>query len=97
MRAKKNFVVVAYDISNDRRRSRVVKILERVGVRVNFSVFECMLTDVQYARLQKEILDEIKKREDTVVYYPICMDCYAKIVYHCGFSRNFEKVSVVDC
>lgn len=97
MRAKKNFVVVAYDISNDRRRSRVVKILERVGVRVNFSVFECMLTDVQYARLQKEILDAIKKREDTVVYYPICMDCYAKIVYQCGFSRNFEKVSVVDC
>lgn len=45
MRAKKNFIVVAYDVSDDRRRSHVVKLLEKVGIRVNYSVFECMLSD----------------------------------------------------
>ena len=52
MRAKKNFIVVAYDVADDRRRSHVVKLLEKVGVRINFSVFECLLTDTQFTKLQ---------------------------------------------
>lgn len=95
MRAKKNFVVVAYDVSDDRRRSRVVKLLEKVGVRINYSVFECLLTDAQYEKLQNDILSKIKPKEDTVVYYPICVDCYTKIVYQPSIRRKYEKVSVV--
>lgn len=95
MRAKKNFVVVAYDVSDDRRRDRVVKILEKLGVRINYSVFECMLTDVQFEKLKNDIGNKINQKEDTVVYYPICMDCYAKIVYQPALRRKYEKVSVV--
>lgn len=95
MRAKKKFVVVAYDISNNRRRRHVVKILEKVGVRINFSVFECMLTNSQLLRLQLDILKKIKLKEDTVVYYPICVDCYTKIVYQPEWGRKYEKVTIV--
>lgn len=95
MRAKKNFVVVAYDVSDDRRRSHVVKILEKVGVRINYSVFECLLTDMQYEKLRNDILSKIKPKEDTVVYYPICVNCYTKIVYQSSPRRKYEKVSVV--
>lgn len=95
MRAKKNFVVVAYDISDDRRRSRVVKLLEKVGVRVNYSVFECMLTDSQYEKLRRDIGSAINRKEDSVVYYPICVDCYAKIVYQPAVRRIYGSVSVV--
>lgn len=95
MKAKKNFVVVAYDVSDDRRRSRVVKLLESVGVRVNYSVFECMLTDAQYEKLRQNIGKAIKPREDCVVYYPICLDCYTKIVYQPTSRRVYEKVSVI--
>lgn len=94
-RAKKKFVVVAYDVSDDRRRNHVVKILEKVGVRINYSVFECLLTDLQFERLQNNILDKIKPKEDTVVYYPICVDCYTKIVYQPASRGKYEKVSVV--
>ena len=95
MRAKKNFIVIAYDISDDRRRSHVVKLLEKVGLRINFSVFECLLTDTQYAKLKTEIYKEIKPKEDTVVYYPICIDCYTKIVYQPEQKRKIEKITVV--
>lgn len=95
MRAKKNFIVIAYDISDDRRRSHVVKLLEKVGLRINFSVFECLLTDIQYIKLQQAISKEIKPKEDSVVYYPICLECYTKIVYQPQHKRKFEKVSVV--
>lgn len=95
MRAKKNFVVVAYDVADDRRRRQVVKLLERVGLRVNFSVFECMLTDAQYAKLQIDIQKKLKAKEDSVVYYPICIDCYSKIVYQPERTQKYEKVIVV--
>lgn len=95
MRAKKNFIVVAYDVSDDRRRNRVVKLLEKVGVRVNYSVFECLLTDAQYEKLRNDIGGKIKPREDTVIYYPICLDCYAKIVYQPPLRKKYEKISVI--
>ena len=80
-RSNKRMIVVAYDVSNDRRRAKVVKILEQVGVRVNFSVFECVITEKQYESLRKELLQIISLKEDSVVYYPICMNCYSQIVY----------------
>lgn len=95
MRAKKNFIVVAYDVADDRRRSHVVKLLEKVGVRINFSVFECVLTNTQFTQLQKEVSQIIKAKEDIIVYYPICVDCYTKIVYQPRKKQTFEKVSVV--
>lgn len=95
MRAKKNFIVVAYDVSNDRRRSHVVKLLEKVGIRVNYSVFECMLSDSQYEKLRYNIATQIDAREDSVIYYPICLDCYAKIIYQSSRKLKYEKVRVV--
>lgn len=41
----KHFYVVTYDIGDDKRRTKVVKLMESIGTRMNFSVFECMLTD----------------------------------------------------
>ena len=54
-RAKKTFCVVAYDIKEDRKRARVSKILEKYGIRVNFSVFECMFTDIKLLQVQEKI------------------------------------------
>lgn len=94
MRAKKNFIVVAYDIANDRRRSHVVKILEKVGVRVNYSVFECMVTDSQLNELQVKIGREMNEKEDQVVYYTICLNCYTKIIYQPERGRSYPKVVI---
>lgn len=94
-RSNKRMVVVAYDVSDDRRRSHVVKLLERVGVRINLSVFECMLTDSQYDSLRKEILECISTKEDTVAYYPICLNCYSQIVYQPEKRKTYPVVKVV--
>jgi CRISPR-associated protein Cas2 len=81
MKAKRIFCVVAYDVSDDKRRSRVVKILEKYGVRANYSVFECMFTESQYLKVQQMLGDKIDDREDMVIYYPVCVNCFTKIVY----------------
>ena len=36
-------VVVAYDIAYNKRRNKIAKCLEGYGIRVNYSVFECVL------------------------------------------------------
>lgn len=77
----KQFYVIAYDISDDKRRSKVVKILEKVGNRVNLSVFECMLTDVQYNKVYSRLEKVVVKREDYVNIYCLCKDCFARTIY----------------
>ena len=81
METKKIFCVIAYDVSDDKRRAKVVKILERYGARVNFSVFECMLTPIQLQTVKSSILSLLDVRSDSVVYYTICLNCYTKIDY----------------
>jgi CRISPR-associated protein Cas2 len=94
MRAKKNFIVVAYDIADDRRRSRVVKILTKLGIRVNYSVFECMITDAQFEKMQIQIAKEMNTKEDQVIYYPICVNCFTKIIYQPKKGRSYPRVVI---
>lgn len=95
MKTRKKFYVVAYDVSDDGRRRRVVKLLEALGTRVNFSVFECMLIPRQFTQLQTAMLQAISPKEDSVIYYPICLDCYSKIVYQPTRRKAYDKVVVV--
>lgn len=77
----KHFYVVAYDIGDDKRRAKVVKLMESIGTRMNFSVFECMLTDIQYQNMCKRLAKCVVKREDWVNIYPLCTECFARIRY----------------
>ena len=81
MRARKKFVVIAYDITLSRRRRRVEKAVGKYGSRVNLSVFECMLTESQLEKLKVQIGKYLDPKTDQVVYYTLCVDCYAGIVY----------------
>ncbi|MDU9047763.1 MAG: CRISPR-associated endonuclease Cas2 [Candidatus Electrothrix sp. Rat3] len=47
--------VIAYDISNQRERSRVSKTLSGYGFRVQKSVFECSLSTGGKAKLEEEL------------------------------------------
>lgn len=67
--------VVAYDIPDDRRRLRVAKLLEGYGERVQYSVFECVLTPRQFERLWEEIGRRIDGAEDSVRVYRLCEEC----------------------
>jgi len=89
------FVLVAYDISANRRRNRVVKILSRYGERVNLSVFECSLRDMStFSALQKEIAGIIHPGRDHVRYYPLCRKCQGKIQVQ-GQDQPEKKKTVI--
>ncbi len=81
MKIHKLFCVVAYDVANTRRRNKVVKMLSKYGKRINYSVYECMFTQSQYAMVKKELLKILLIGKDVIAIYPICLDCYAKAEY----------------
>jgi CRISPR-associated protein Cas2 len=63
------FVIVTYDIADDARRYRVMKMLKGYGEHVQESVFECDLTQPVYREMAKRLQDAIKDDEDNVRLY----------------------------
>ena len=74
----KKFVVIAYDVEDDRNRRQVAKLLEGSGKRVNKSVFECFLTERQLEKLKSKIAINIT-RYDSVLFYRLCRSCIERI------------------
>jgi len=73
--------VISYDISVDRRRNKVAKLLEGFGQRVQYSVFECDLTEAQYAALQRKLRRWLKPGEgDSLRTYRLCAACVKTVV-----------------
>lgn len=46
--------VVSYDIASDRTRRKLAKLLEGYGVRIQYSVFECRLTEKRFQKMYQE-------------------------------------------
>lgn len=69
------YVVVAYDIVLDKRRTRLAKRLKGFLQRVQKSVFEGEISDDRLADLQEIIWSEIDPTEDSVRIYHLCGRC----------------------
>jgi CRISPR-associated protein Cas2 len=69
------FIVVAYDVANDRRRARLQSVLRKYGLPVQESVFECELDAGEAKRMKREVRTTIRKRTDHVRFYTICAAC----------------------
>ena len=73
------FVVVAYDIPDDRRRRQLHDALLNYGTPVQYSVFECLVDPKELARMKKHVRRIIKPRLDHVRYYYLCRACVKRV------------------
>jgi len=73
------FIVVVYDISNDRRRVKLHNLLRDYGTPVQYSVFECYLKPKRAADMKKRVVKLIKKKVDNVRFYSLCDACLKRI------------------
>ncbi len=74
-----NLYVVAYDIPDDKRRSRVHKALKGFGQWTEFSLFECFLTKKEVLQMRAKLNEHLDARTDRVRIYMICDNCLSKI------------------
>ena len=90
---RKTFIVVAYDITDDRRRARLHKKLKTYGLGVQYSVFECLLVPEQFKAMQKMVRQNLKtKQGDRVRYYQLCESCRQRIQATDGVARQDAPV-----
>ncbi len=73
------FIIICYDIKSDKRRTKLSNILEDYGMRVQYSVFECFLTNKLIENLKSRIAELIDEEEDKVYYYHLCDRCVSNI------------------
>ena len=71
--------VVAYDIPNDKRRTKVHKTLSGFGKWTQYSLFECHLSPKQYLQLRQKLDRLLDAEEDSIRFYVLCLSCLAKV------------------
>ena len=81
------YIVVAYDVVQDRRRNRVMKLLKNHGRHVQYSVFECDLRAEDFRRMYEKLKRLVDPAEDNVRFYFLDRDAVAKIE-ELGQSRS---------
>ncbi len=67
-------VLVAYDVATDspegqRRLRQVARVCLNFGQRVQKSVFECSVSEMQYEKLRKQLVECIDEEEDSLRIY----------------------------
>jgi len=81
------FLVVSYDIVDDKRRTKIAEILKDYGTRVQYSVFECELSKKVLKKMIKELLKYVRVEEDSLRLYRLCRECRDNIkTYGIGTS-----------
>jgi len=87
--------VVAYDISVDRRRTRLFNTLKRYGIAVQESVFECHLSAAQFLKMKQDVEAVIDPTEDQVRYYDLCSQCAARIKATSASRRTSDPDAII--
>lgn len=73
------YIVLAYDIADDRRRDRLVRRLTDDLVRVQESVFEGFVGDRRHVALMAAVNELIDHRSDNVRVYTLCQRCRVSV------------------
>jgi CRISPR-associated protein Cas2 len=89
------FVVISYDIKDDKRRSRIFKALKSFGQWMQYSVFECELEKMQFLKL-KDRLDHLIEadKDDSIRFYFLCESCKRQ-VERIGGEKPREEGAVI--
>jgi CRISPR-associated protein Cas2 len=94
-------IIVTYDVSTEtregrRRLRRVAKVCESMGQRVQKSVFECQVNDMQFEQLERLLLAEINETEDNLRFYRITEPTEIRVKQFGNFrSVDFEGPLVI--
>jgi CRISPR-associated protein Cas2 len=64
--------LIAYDLSCNRRRRRLARLLEGFGERLHESAFQCQLREGQLGQLRRRAEQLVNPASDRLRIYPLC-------------------------
>lgn len=75
--------IICYDIKEDKIRSRVVKYLEGLAFRLQYSVFSCDCSASEIKEIQQELLKLTHEaKRPLLLIVPVCRTCAKNIWMH---------------
>jgi CRISPR-associated protein Cas2 len=74
--------VIAYDISDDRRRAQVAAVLQAYGDRIQRSVFVCAAEPERITEVRARVAGIIKPETDSVYVFRQCAACWDDVGIH---------------
>jgi len=89
------FILIAYDIADDRRLKKIAKLMEAYGERLQRSVFECVIGEDQLHALMHDVKLLMKRKEDKVQFYHLCDACEHRI--NTASQVSFARTQVFLC
>ena len=92
-------ILVTYDIKTtsdegNKRMRQVSKICENYGVRVQNSVFECIVDNLQFEKLKINLDKVINKKYDSIRYYNLGNSGRHKVL-HVGAKTSIDVENVL--
>lgn len=84
-------LLISYDISNDKVRTKFSKFLGKFGFRLQYSVFEIHNSETVLKNIQNEIENNFMKaftEDDSVIIYDMSATC-KRTTY--GYAKNENK------
>jgi len=86
-------ILVTYDITNNKNRAKVHKVLKDYGYPVQKSVFELMLNFDRLEELKRELEPLIRGKHDSIRFYQVCDSCQDRVMV-LGVGKRFLNTSV---
>lgn len=94
-------ILITYDVNTEskggqKRLRKVAKMCENYGIRVQNSVFECIVNNTQFTQLRLQLIDLIDKEKDSLRFYQLG-DNYKSRIEHVGAKKvvNVEDVLIL--
>ena len=90
-------LVVSYDISDDKLRTKFSTFLSKFGYRLQYSVFQLKQSPNTVKNIMTEIEGEYKKKfteADSVIIFDLSKQCK---VHKYGYARNDDDELIIIC
>ncbi|MHC5915330.1 MAG: CRISPR-associated endonuclease Cas2 [Nostoc sp.] len=92
------FYLIIYDLPDsknaNKRRTKLHKMLSGYGTWTQYSVFECFLNAVQFAKLKTQVENLIKPAEDSVRIYVLDAGSVRKTITY-GSERPRQEDTII--
>ncbi len=92
------FYLIIYDLPDtkaaNKRRTRLHKLLSGYGTWTQYSVFECFLTAVKFAKLQAQVEKLINPNEDSVRIYVLDAGAIRRTITY-GSEKPRQEQTIV--
>jgi len=94
----KRLYVIAYDIPDDKRRTRVAETLEGYGERLQYSVFVVSTIPAKLVRLKDKLAAQIVSKEDCIAFFDLGIHedkRVKRLISFLGIQRQISPAQVL--